>query len=96
MVRQTPTFLPCWSTLTIDLTELFRVDLLGAGAYDALDSNHGTGCDLDIRQDGNPRAGCVIQWRTTMTHAVFSSGDCAYTLVGELDVEATLIRWQSR
>ena len=48
-----------------------ELDLLGAGIRCIGLEPMGTECDLDMRRTSNPRAGCLIQWRTTMTHMLY-------------------------
>ena len=72
------------------------LDLLGAGAYDAQDTNPWIpGVTWTYVEPSKPRAGCLDSSADNYdSNAVFSSGNCAYTLIVlgelELDVEANI------
>ena len=72
------------------------LDELGAGAYDSQDTSPWIpGITWTFVEPSNPRVGCLDSFADNYDpQAVFSSGDCAYTLVAlgefELDVESTV------
>jgi len=72
------------------------LDDLGAGAYDSQDTSPWIpGITWTFVEPSNPRVGCLDSFADNYDPlAVFSSGDCAYTLVAlgefELDVESTV------
>ena len=72
------------------------LDNLGAGAYDAQDTNPWTpGITWTYVEPSNPRVGCLDLFADNYDPlAVFSSGECEYTLIVlgqvELDIAATV------